>query len=179
MASIRLRTAAALAAVALAAGACGGDEPTVTPTTATTAATTSSTPAPDVTGPVTFTQGEASVDVTGDRTESFTATVDDESTFDPEDNEHDLLFVDADGNALRVTVQLVDGADESPFVAVGLPGTSLFDENYFPDAFNSKCDVEVTSASPTAIEGSFSCEQLERGDGQETIDATGTFSASA
>jgi hypothetical protein len=178
MTSIRLRAGAALAAVALATGACGGDEPTVTATTA-PPTTASPTAAPSPTGPVTFTQGEASVDVTGDRTESFTATVDDESTFDPDDNGYDLLFVDDDGNALRVGLDWETGADDSPFIAVGLPGTSLFDENYFPDQFNSKCQVEVTSATPFAIEGSFSCEDLERGDAKEMIDATGTFSATA
>ena len=173
MPSIRLR-AVALTVVALLVGACGDDAPVTLPTTA-----DAPTPAPSITGPVTFTEGEASVEVTGDITESFTATVDEESTFDPDDNEHDLLFVDPDGNGLRVSVQLEDGADESPFVAIGLPGTSLFDENYFPDAFNTLCDVEVTEASTTSIEGSFSCEDLESGEGDQTIDATGTFSARA
>jgi hypothetical protein len=168
-----LRSTIAVLAAVLLLPACGGDDSDTADTT-TTATTT--TPAP----PGAFSTGEASVQVTGDVEAEFTAPIDvGESVYNEEDSEHDLLFLAEDGNALRVTVQAPEGVDEEPFIGIGLPGTSLFDENYFPDQFNTRCEVELTTATPTAIEGSFRCNDLDRGDGEQTIDAVGTFSASA
>jgi hypothetical protein len=177
----------AVLAAALMLAACGGDESdtadttttetTTTETTITETTTTDTTTQPTPTGA--FSSGEASVTVRGDVEAEFTAPIDiGESVYNEEDSEHDLLFLAKDGNALRVTVQAPEGVDEEPFIAVGLPGTSLFDENYFPDAFNTRCEVKLTTATPTAIEGSFRCNDLERGDAEQTIDAIGTFSAS-
>jgi hypothetical protein len=180
----------ALLAFAVVATACGGSQPDAPATTqpatsapepttaeATTAAPTTAEPTTAPTGPVTFTVGEAHIETTGDVAKTFTIPVDAESTFDPEDNEHDLLFLGENGNALRVSVQVEEGDDDAPFIAVGMPGTSLFDEKYFPDQWNSQCEVELAMATPTQIEGSFTCDVLERGDGKQVIDVTGTFQA--
>jgi hypothetical protein len=179
----------AVLAFSLVASACGGSQPEAPATRTTSAAPEPTTSAPEPTtaepttpaptGPVTFTVGEAHVETTGDVTASFTVPVDAESTFDPEDNEHDLLFLGEDGNALRLSVQIEDGDDEHPFIAVGMPGTSLFDKKYFPDQLNTQCDVQISVGSPTRIEGSFTCDDLERGDGKQAIDVTGTFAATA
>lgn len=169
-------TAAALMALALLSG-CADDEPD--PADSPEPAPTLTSEAPP-TEPVAFTEGDAEVSVTGDIEETFTATIDEtDSRYEPEDAEHELLWTNADGRVLRLTTTIVDGAVEDAFVAIGAPGISIDDENYFPDAFHTQCEVTVSTATTTEIEGEFTCDDLESSDGEKTVDATGTFSASA
>ena len=171
--------AAAVLAVGLVTAACGDDTPSDDPTDSPTAAPTATTSATP-TEPVAFTAGDAQVTVSGDVEEEFTASIDEtDSTYDPSDGEHELLWTNEEGRALRLTITASGTTVEDAFVAIGVPGRSIDDEDYFPDAFHTQCEVTVTTASPTELEGEFTCEELESSDGEKSINAEGTFSASA
>jgi hypothetical protein len=169
--------AAGLAALGLLTAACGGGNgDQATPTAA---PSSQASPSASPTAVVAFTTGTAHVALTGDLEEEFDATIDEtDSTFDPGNGEHELLWTNAEGRALRLTITASGTTVEDAFVAIGAPGLSIDDELYFPDAFHANCTVKVTKAQPTTIAGSFTCKDLESADGTKTVDAEGTFSAS-
>src|SRR5687767_12630318 len=130
MTTRRTRTLAAAALTLGLLGACGdgspSDDPTDSPTAA-PSATASATP----TEPVAFTAGDAEVTVSGDVEEEFTARIDQtDSTFDPADGEHELLWTNAEGRALRLTITASGTEVQDAFIAIGVPGLSIDDQDY-------------------------------------------------
>jgi hypothetical protein len=172
---------------ALFGAACGGDEPApvaTTPTTTvapTTVAPTTTEPSP-AGEPVTFTTGTAHVDITGDENVSVDFQLDTGTSndYDPEDGEAGLTYRGGDDGVLKMTLTYVDGALDDSFIAIGLGGEFAGDDNYWYDAFHTQCEVtaEPFTGTPTAVRGSFVCDDLEQDSGG-TIDATGTFEATA
>jgi hypothetical protein len=178
----------AMLTFAILGAACGGDAdeapPTAAAPTSVPAATEASPTAEDSpSGPITFVTGDAHVELSGDNEETFDAPLDAgvENVYDPATAEFELRWRNDEGRALLLTGTFSpDGTTlDDAFVGIGAPGTSLFDEEFSPDAFHSQCTVEVSSFDGSAIEGDFQCAELERGDGTKVIDATETFSASA
>jgi hypothetical protein len=168
---------AGLIALAILGAACGDGEPSPGASEPTPAATT---PSAVPTVPVTFTSGEATVTVTGSVDEEFTADVDEtDSTYDPSDAEHEILWTNEDGRALRLTITATGTEVQDAFIAIGVPGLSIDDELYFPDAFHTQCTVTLSRASPTELKGEFTCTELDSADGTKQVDANGTFEASA
>ena len=174
------------AAVAIALAACGGGEqgPRATqetgspppPASPVSCPAGAASPSPLLVG-----GGEARVDVNGDVNESFTASLDPdaENTLTPCSGESELTWVNEQGRRLTTTLTIEDGELTDAFVAIGLPGSSLFDKEYYPDALHTQCTVTVSKLDQAGVAGAIECEGLERADGQRSIDATATFSAAA
>ncbi|MEA2348973.1 MAG: hypothetical protein QOG62_2760 [Thermoleophilaceae bacterium] len=116
---------------------------------------------------------------TGDVTASLLLTYDREaSEFPTADGEgFDQLWTDANGNVLRMTLDMAGGELSSAFVAVGAPGTNVDDETYFADFVRSQCDVQLTRFDATEVAGTFDCVELGNFNDDMSIDAQGTFSA--
>lgn len=84
---------------------------------------------------------------------------------------------DEAGNLLFMTVDVAGGAVTSSFLAFGVPGSSVDDEDYFPDFLRTICQLRVTQLEESEFAGAFSCEGLENAAGTKTVDVTGAFSA--
>lgn len=155
----------------------GGDEP---PATEETEAPTTG-PAPAATGPITYTRGEAEVEVSGAQDVTFTATLESaESGFDPEDSQANLEYRSGEGQLLRLTLTFDEESLSDAFLAVGLGGDSIADEEYYPDAFHTQCAVTIESFDQTSVEGVFTCTEIPSAvDEDKTISTNGSFSASA
>lgn len=115
---------------------------------------------------------------TGDVATELTLGRTDETTFVESGTGTELVFADRAGNTARIAFD-IDTSQDPPltnaFIALGLPGKSLFDPLYFADALHTQCELTPTSVSATEIAGSFSCTDLPSGDGTKAIDASGTF----
>lgn len=188
-------TATAAIALLLAAGCGGSDdagsETSTTTTeagrsesTTTTEASTTTEQAEPPTGPVTYTSGEATVEITGGDEDTATLDLslddDDDNELDPGEGSLDLVWVDDDENSLKVSVTAT-GVDVGPidaFVRIEIGG---FEKPYV-DSLHTLCDVEITTYAAETIEGEYNCEGLAgfstSTDGQ-TIDVEGSFSANA
>ena len=164
----------------MALAACGGDEPADTPPATTTAVPTTQSPEP---GPLPttaeFTSGTASVTVTGDRTESFEGALDPEGGhgFDGDDD-LELDYVSDQQWSIRFdfTPKGV-GPAESDWIAIGMPGQSIDDPEYYYDGFETLCDTTLTQADESGVAGTFTCTDLPNTAEDRTIDVEGTFSA--
>lgn len=89
-----------------------------------------------------------------------------------------LAFADADGNTVQIAFDIDDSQDPpltNAFVSIGLPGKSLFDPTYFPDALHTQCVLTPSRIEATQLAGQIDCTDLQSADGQLTIDATGVF----
>jgi hypothetical protein len=95
------------------------------------------------------------------------------------DGSYDLQWQDSKLDTLNVTLDLAGGKLNSGFVAVGAPGTSIYDTAYYADFVRSQCLVAVTKLDAALVEGTFTCSQLENADGSGKVDASGQFSAVA
>lgn len=115
---------------------------------------------------------------TGDVAADLTLARTDETTFVESGTGSALVFADDQGNTARIAFD-VDTSQDPPltnaFVALGLPGKSLFDPAFFPDALRTQCTLAPTAVTATEIAGTIACTDLPSGDGTLTIDATGTF----
>ncbi len=159
--------------------ACGGDDEP--PATGQPEAPTTG-PAPAPTGPIVYTTGEAQVEVSGAQDVTFTATLDTatENSFDPADSQANLEYRSGEGQLLRLTLTFDEESLSDPFLAVGLGGESIADEEYYPDAFHTQCAVTMQSFEQTSLEGTFTCTEIPSAVTEDkTISTNGTFSASA
>jgi hypothetical protein len=115
----------------------------------------------------------------GDVTTDLVLPRTDETTFVDSGTGTELVFADSQGNTARITFD-VDSSAEPPltnaFVALGLPGKSLFDPAFFPDALRTQCTLTPTTVTDAEIAGTIACSDLPSADGTMTIDTTGTFS---
>ena len=84
-----------------------------------------------------------------------------------------------EADTLNVTLDLSEGRLTSGFVAVGAPGTSIYDTTYFADFFRSRCQVAVTRLEDATVEGDLTCSGLTNADDSATVDVKGEFSAIA
>jgi hypothetical protein len=93
----------------------------------------------------------------------------------------ELWFADDTGNTLHLTFDL-DPASATPllnpFVAMGLPGKSIFDADFFSDGMHTQCVVVPAQVDAATIAGTLTCLDLPNGDESKTIDATGAFNVS-
>lgn len=116
---------------------------------------------------------------TGDVAADLVLARTDETVFVDSGTGTQLTFADNQGNTAFITFD-IDSSQASPltnaFVALGLPGKSIFDEAYFSDALHTQCELTPTTVSDTQITGSFSCTDLPSSGDTMAIDATGTFS---
>lgn len=167
-----------LLVLVLTAAACGDDpQPTATTPAPTTPASSPS-PTSTSTTPVSFDSGMASFEVSGDQDVSIEAQID-SGQYTPEDRELQLEYRGGDDGLLRMNIDLdASGTVTGAFVAIGLGGELAGDENYYYDAVRSQCEVTLDSFDGTSLSGSFTCDDLPEDSGG-TIDATGTFQASA
>jgi hypothetical protein len=99
------------------------------------------------------------------------------SDFPGDEGTFDVDWSDEAGDLLRITLDMSGGQLQSVFVAVGVPGGSIVDPDYYADAFRSVCDVRLTRYDEAAVEGVFTCAGLPNGDESRSIDAYGSFSA--
>jgi hypothetical protein len=119
--------------------------------------------------------GRASVTATGDISLTVELPPDPDTTIPSGDGSFDLRYVDSELDTLLVTLTVAGGTVTDAFVGVGLPGTSIFEPDYFADFLHTQCQVEVTRLDASGVDGSFWCVGLENGEGTKTIDASGTF----
>jgi hypothetical protein len=176
---VRLTILSALCLLLL--GACGGDTPAVDDTTAapTPPPTTTSPPPGPLSPDATFTSGTATASTTGDRTESFEAALDTESTNGfGGDEDLELEFVASNGWVIRFDFTATGpGAAESDWVAVGMPGESIDDPEYYFDGFETLCETTITQYDSAGVAGTYTCAELPNSEGSMTIDVQGAFSA--
>ncbi|MCA1726917.1 MAG: hypothetical protein LC722_04500 [Actinobacteria bacterium] len=174
-----VRLVAILSLLALAA--CGGDDPADTPPATTSVAPTTESPEPQpLATTAEFTSGTASVTVTGDRTESFEGALDPEGGhgFDG-DEDLELDYQSEQGWSIRLDFTPTgEGPAESDWVAVGMPGQTIDDPEYYYDGFETLCDTTLTQADSNGVAGTFTCTDLPNTAEDKTIDVEGTFSAS-
>jgi hypothetical protein len=170
-----------IASAALAAACTGAQAPTGTPAAAspTVAATEAPTPTqqPTEAAATAPAAGTATVQTTGDVTADVSVPQEDSTEFPSEDGSFDLHWQDDELNTLNVTLDIAGGELADAFVAVGVPGTSIDDEDYFADFLRSACEVELGQLDETVVEGTFSCPGLTNGAGTKTVDVTGSFVA--
>jgi hypothetical protein len=138
-------------------------------------------PAPVVTPSIAPAAADSATLVTiGDIATSLTLARTSETRLVDSGSGTELWFADDGGNTLHITFDL-DPSSETPlgnaFVAIGLPGKSIFDADFFPDAFHSQCTVTPTQVDTSAIAGTLVCQDLTNGDSSKTIDAVGAFNA--
>ena len=171
------RLSALLIATAAIAAACTSPAPSATGTPS--APPVAPTEAPPTEQPrPTLAPGTATVETSGDVETTVMLPYDDEtSEFPSGDGSFDLVWQDEEQNTLRVTLDMTGGEVDDAFVAVGVPGTGLDDEDYFADFLRTACEVEVSRADESAVEGTFDCPGLENGAGTKSVDVTGSFSA--
>lgn len=103
----------------------------------------------------------------------------DETTFVESGTGTELVFADDAGNTARITFDIDSSQDPSltnAFIALGLPGKSIFDPTFFPDALRTQCVLTPGTVDAATISGSFTCTDLPSADEALRIDATGTFS---
>ncbi len=171
-----------LACVAFATAACGGggtqgNPATTTPPPATTGE------AVDLTQAIRFHEGQAQVQVTGDVTESFTAALDTSSAgYTPagggDPAEIVIDWQAENGFLFRIDFDVTDGTTiDRTWAAAGVPGTSISDENYFPDFFSTKCEGEIARFNASGLEGSVQCADLTNDAETKTVDLQTAFTA--
>lgn len=164
------------------AGETGTTTTAVTTAAPTTTGATTTTEA--ATEAVTYTDGSATVEITGGDESAASLELsldpDGDNALDPEEGDLDIVWVDPDGNSLEVSVTNT-GVEEGTldaFVRVEVGGP----DNPYVDSLHDKCEVEVTALDDTSIEGEFTCQGLA-GFGEDntdqTVDAEGTFTATA
>jgi hypothetical protein len=119
------------------------------------------------------------VTTTGDVAVTIHIPQDPSSEFPTGDGSFDLVFKDRDLNTLYVTLDLAAGSITSAFVGVGVPGTSVADDTYFPDFLRSQCLVGLSRLDETTAAGTLTCEGLENASSENplTVDLTAEFSA--
>lgn len=168
--------------VLLLAAACGDDpQPAATTAPPTVPPTTQTTVSPTPTGPIDFDSGEAAFEVTGDESATVDVRIDPAGfdRYDPEDGEFSADFGGDEQGLLRMTLTFdATGTLTDAFIAIGLGGGLAGDENYYFDGFHTQCQVTTEPFDGQTLNGSFTCDDLPEDDG-DTIDATGTFTASA
>jgi hypothetical protein len=150
-------------------------------TASTTAAPASPSPSDATTGtsPAPSLPGAAHAVISGSTNVELTLPFVPIDTFPSPDGTFELMWQDAELNTIYVTLDLAEGALVDGFVAVGAPGTSIYDTTYYADFFRSKCQLEVTRLEDAVVEGTFTCPQLTNADDSATVDVTGEFSAVA
>lgn len=173
-----------LVAVAFIAAACSKDEPAGTgggsPSTGAAPGTTASSPTAqptEVQGLKGVKTGEAAVEVSGDLRASLDLKeLITPAVFQPppgglainwKDDERDLFGIGG--------TSFTGSQDTTEELVLSL---AVNDANGFHNFISSagECTITIDRADPTGVEGSFDCTNL--GNGADTIDATGTFSAS-
>lgn len=162
-------------------GACGGDTPAVDDTTAppTPPPTTTTPPPGPLTPDATFTSGSATATTGGDRSESFEAALDTEAENGfGGDEDLELEFVASNGWVIRFDFTATGvGAAESDWVAIGMPGDSIDDPEYYFDGFETLCDTTITQYDSAGVAGTYTCTELPNSERSMTIDVQGAFSA--
>lgn len=104
--------------------------------------------------------------------EPGTATPDDEGTYE-------LRYIDASRHTLVVTLEMAGDELTGAFVAVGLPGTSIMEPDYFADFLRSRCRVMLRPIEGPGVAGDIACAGLEDGAGSRTIDLEASFDSRA
>lgn len=123
--------------------------------------------------------GTAHVVMSGSTNIELTLSFVPSDTFPTPDGSYDLLWQDAELNTLNLTLDLAGGTLTDGFVAVGAPGTSIFDTTYYADFFRTQCQLAVTRLEDAVIEGDFTCSELANADDSAIVDVQGEFSAVA
>lgn len=164
-------------AVLLLGVSCGGDEDPPA-ATAPPAATESPQPGPITPGAV-YTTGTATANVTGNRTETFEAALDSDAEIGfGDDEDFEIDFVNPEGWMIRLDFTPPasgTGQADDAWVAIGMPGSSIADPEYYYDAFETQCETTLTQFDAAGVAGSYSCDELPNGE-EQTIDVQGTFS---
>ena len=161
----RRRVVATLALAILAVPACGDDEPGARD------------PGNEDDRPAgRLADGEARLDVSGDLRESVTLGLRPDSVYSASPGGMSLSFEDERGNRLGVGGATFTGTRTTSLqllltITIGGNEPSLFVSE------GGECTVRVDRADATGVDGAFDCADLANE--EASIDATGTFSASA
>jgi hypothetical protein len=127
------------------------------------------------TGALAFTSGTAQAATGGGVATTFDAILT-SGTWSPDTGQLELYYADDAGDTALVRLQ-VESSVTDTFVAIGAPGSTIDDANYFFDGTHTQCTATISRFDQTGIDGGFSCLDLPNGAGDLTIDASGTFSA--
>jgi hypothetical protein len=128
------------------------------------------------TSPGPLAPGTAHVVISGSTNAELTLPFVPSESFPTPNGSYDLLWQDAELDTLNVTLDLEGGELTSGFVAVGAPGTSIYDTTYFADFFRSQCQIAITRLEDATVEGDFTCSRLPNADDSGMVDARGEFS---
>jgi hypothetical protein len=126
--------------------------------------------------PMAFTTGAAQVTTTGDVARTISATLTSPGTWTPDTGQLELYYAAAAGDTVLVRLQVQSSVTDT-FVAIGAPGSTIDDANYFFDGMHTQCMATISRFDQTGIDGGLSCLDLPNGSGDMTIDASGSFSA--
>lgn len=181
--------------VAVLAAACGerdgpgpgsGGPTGGSPTGGTSPPTGQSTDEPTAPGPiptarVDFTAGQATVEITGDLTETFDATLgtSSESYFEPERDVLDLAFENDEGRRLLLTAFIGEGATQLALAAIDVTAGDDGGDNFADAGGGISCVVTLTTLTPARAEGTFECPEMVGVNQGRTISVTGSFTAAA
>jgi hypothetical protein len=127
--------------------------------------------------PAPLAPGTAHVVLSGSTNVELTLPFVPTDTFPTPDGSYELQWQDAELDTLNLTLDLAGGTITDGFVAVGAPGTSIFDTTYYADFFRTQCQIAVTRLEDTVVEGDFTCSELANADDTAMVDVTGEFSA--
>jgi hypothetical protein len=127
--------------------------------------------------PAPLVPGTAHVVLSGSTNVELTLPFVPTGAFPSPDGSYELQWQDAGLNTLNLTLDLAGGTLTDGFVAVGAPGTSIFDTTYYADFFRTQCQLRVTRLEGAVVEGDFTCPGLTNSDDTATVDVTGEFSA--
>ena len=125
---------------------------------------------------VSFTSGAAQVATTGDVEQSVAAELTPSTSKWTADGQLELHYSDSSGNTILVRLRVSSGVDDQ-FIAVGVPGSTTDDATYFPDGGHTQCIATLQRFDSAGLDGTFTCTDVPNFNGDMTIDATGTFSA--
>ncbi len=128
-------------------------------------------------GDLDFTAGTATLEITegpGLGTHSLSLDPVSANGYDAEDGELRATFSDAAGHALTFDIEDLDACAPDPFVSIAANA-----DQTFVDPSHTQCIVAVGGLDAAGIEGTFACTGLAGGGEGVTIDAFGSFSATA
>lgn len=123
---------------------------------------------------VTWTQGEATVSLTGAATGERRLDLADDATYAASDGELVLAFADDAGTTVSLDLEGTSPCAPEAFTSVGLETGQTF-----VDPSHTQCQVAVTRLDEAAVSGTVVCAGLSGGGEGARLDVSGTFSVTS
>ncbi len=131
---------------------------------------------------VDYAAGNAHVEITGDFEQTLDLPLEGggSSYFEPDRDVVNLNWKNADAQGVFLTVFMAEGTPKVDTCDIQLTAGDPDDilDNYDPTDEDA-CDVALTALTATTIQGTFSCTELEGVNGGKTVQANGSFTATA